>query len=232
MFATFVGLLLLISICRCSGTPLASDKRGCLALFFSLLVCLFCVEMIGFHAHIHQHWDFRLRNLVYEQLIDRPWPMTNGEGKFFVYYLAFWLPPALLSNLFSFCSPATFAFIWSFIGLAIGTLLFYSRLKGKIILFILIFLTFDSFSEWGRMIDEMSGKGIGGEILQSLSGILAPISPTDRLYLISSWSQFVATFNHAIPLWFFSAYMLRAAFHCLQFSMLLLCAYHHRLWEV
>lgn len=207
MFAASAGLLLLvaicISICRCSGTPLTSDRRGCLALFVSLLVCLFCVEMIGFHAHIHQHWDFRLRNLVYEQLINRSWPMTNNEGKFFVYYLAFWLPPALLSNLSSLCSPATFAFIWSFIGLAIGTLLFYSRLKGKILCFLLVFLAFDSFSDWGRMISEICEKGIGGEILQTWSQFFASIAPVDRLYLIPSWSQFVATFNHAVPLWIF-----------------------------
>lgn len=113
-----------------------------LALAF---ISLFFTELISFHGHFAQDWDMTVRNAVYDRLINHPWPLYSDEGGYFVYYHAFWLPPALLAKYVqSFISPNTLLFIWCYIGIFFTLLLAYSRLGMRIVLFLIVLCLYES----------------------------------------------------------------------------------------
>lgn len=52
----------------------------------------------GIGGYIWQNrWDHMFRNAVFMDLVASPWPVVNGDDML-VYYLGFWLPPALVAK--------------------------------------------------------------------------------------------------------------------------------------
>lgn len=58
------------------------------------------MECIGFNLHVRQHGDFIVRNPIYYMLVNNELPLYSAREEYFVYYHAFWLPPAYFSRLF------------------------------------------------------------------------------------------------------------------------------------
>lgn len=105
-----------------------------------MLGSLVLVETISFHGHSLQTSDFRVRNAIYQSLIEQPWPLYDSRGGYFVYYHAFWLPPALLARYVgNVISSQTILFIWSYLHIAIAMCLLFCRTKGRILSFFVIF---------------------------------------------------------------------------------------------
>lgn len=167
---------------------------GCLLL---ILLSAFAVELISFHGHLPQMGDFYARNPLYHALIQCDWPLQSSQGEYFVYYAAFFLPPALLAKLFPSLNPASLIFLWTFAGIFLSFCLLYLRLKGRV--WVMVALLF----VWGCLMDWSSTPGIAWRagfdsrwavfhyVIQTFaSGVLFP-----------SWlTQMMQTFHHAVPL--------------------------------
>lgn len=135
-----------VYVCRCCIKSWGECKRrvvcdvsDCFALLLALLLALLITELIGFNGHIQQTGDMVFRNAMYQTLVDQPWPVFSNTGDFFVYYHAYWLPPAFLSKcLAPMISPNTALFMWYFSGLAILILTAFVKLRGRVLLFFTI----------------------------------------------------------------------------------------------
>ena len=74
----------------------------------AIYLCAFALSLLwllagGMTGITSQHADFVVRNPIYETLIRCDWPLVDAGDSHFIYYLAFWLPPALACKCFS-CS--------------------------------------------------------------------------------------------------------------------------------
>lgn len=74
----------------------------------AIYLCVLALSLLwllagGMTGITSQHADFVVRNPIYETLIRCDWPLVDAGGRPFIYYLAFWLPPALACKCFS-CS--------------------------------------------------------------------------------------------------------------------------------
>ena len=173
-------------------------KNEIIRLFIVLAASLIVVEMIGFHGHSLQHGDFFVRNPIYETLIRDEWPIYNPDGQYFVYYLSFWLPPAFLAKITEGAiTPATILWLWVYIGVALGFLTLFLRIRGRILpLFILLFLV-GTVWDW--------------RFIQNSIHYRAQFSPFCAM--LDSWLEYLnllpvhvpwrtalnCTFNHSIP---------------------------------
>lgn len=72
----------------------------------AIYLCVLALSLLwllagGMTGITSQHADFVVRNPIYETLIRCDWPLVDAGGRPFIYYLAFWLPPALACKCFS-----------------------------------------------------------------------------------------------------------------------------------
>lgn len=168
------------------------DRR---ALIFTMLGALLTVEMISFHGHIPQMCDFYVRNPIYNTLIQCDWPLFSSWNKYFVYYAAYWLPPALASKLMPGINPAHFLFLWTFLGMFLSFGLFFMRLRARVWCFFLISLLAGSLFEIYLGILWRSG----------FDGRWSTLEHIMRFFctgiLFNGWAvQIMQTFNHAVPM--------------------------------
>ncbi len=165
-------------------------------LFVVLVSCLIVVEMVGFHGHSLQHGDFFVRNPIYETLIRDEWPLYNQDGQYFVYYMSFWLPPAILAKVTGF-NPATLLWLWAYIGIALGFLVLFLRIRSRVLTLFILLLLIGAVWDWG--------------FVQNSIHYRAQFSPFYAI--LDSWLEYLnllpvhvpwrtalnCTFNHSIP---------------------------------
>jgi len=162
-----------------------------------MLGVLLVVEMISFHGHLPQVGDFFVRNPIYNTLIQCDWPLWSASNEYFVYYAAYWLPPALVSKVIPGVNPAHFLFLWTFLGLSLAFCLFFLRFRARVWIFFLLFFLLGSLRDifdfpgiaWRAGFDERWA------LFQYLTDTFhaAIVFPTGL-------AQMLATFNHAVPM--------------------------------
>lgn len=179
-----------------ASSALICSSQDCISLCIALLCALLLTESIGFHAHSMQPSDFLVRTPIYQTLIAQPWPLYTQSGDYFIYYHAFWLPPALASKFIgNLVSPNTILFVWCYIGLSISILLLFSKIKGRILPFCGIFfllgtivpdighvIAYVTKSHWEHISDLMWATGLEG-----YTGY------------VSLWTSVTQTYNSSIP---------------------------------
>lgn len=119
-----------------------------------LLVCgaALCTESLGLHGHVPQTWDYVVRNPIYETLVRCDWPLYNAEGGYFVYYMAYWLPPALLSKVVGHIfSPITILWVWNFAGVLLLLLTLWLRWRKRVAIILLLILAMGSLNDLRRI---------------------------------------------------------------------------------
>ena len=100
-----VPVILLIALCiiimhkRFPAQKVSISGRHLILLFSVALLSIILSEFTAITSHLPQGSDFSVRNAVYESLVACDWPLYTEDGSFFVYYLGFWLPPALIAKL-------------------------------------------------------------------------------------------------------------------------------------
>lgn len=175
-----------------------------------LLVPALMTWCIGFDGSFPQTLDFVVRNAVYASLVNETWPLYSAQGEYFVYYHAFWLPPAALVKLTGLPSvPVLMA--WTYAGLALFAALLYRRLRGWSAVFLLLLVLVGNVHELVLHHDVL------------LKFIPLPLPETDffsRLELANQmvwntgWMQILYTYNHAIAvLVFLALYLSRLLDH-------------------
>lgn len=166
-----------------------------------LLIPALMTWCIGFDGSFPQTLDFVVRNAVYASLVKDSWPLHSSQGEYFVYYHAFWLPPAALVKLTGLPAvPVLMAWVYS--GLVLFTALLYRRLRGWTAVFLLMLV----------MVGNAHELVLHHDVL--LKFIPLPIPETDffsRLELANQmvwntgWVQILYTYNHAIAVFIFLA---------------------------
>lgn len=168
-----------------------------LALVIVLGVCFFVLECISFFAHIQQMGDFYVRTPLYLTLVECDWYLYSAKGEYFVYYAAFWLPPALLAKLYPGINPHVFLYMWTLLGLVLSFLLLFLRFKKDVLFLFIVLLLLDKVTsclslpgvKWRAAYDgDWACIHAIGQILNG--GVQYPY-----------WlAQVMQTFHHAVPL--------------------------------
>ncbi len=170
------------------------DKK---ALILTILGVLLVVEMISFHGHLPQMGDFFARNPIYNTLVQCDWPLWSARNEYFVYYAAYWLPPALVAKVMPGVNPAHFLFLWTFVGLSLAFCLLFLRFRARVWIFFLIFFLLGSLDdifcfpgiEWRAGFDERWA-------------LFKYLTDTIHAAIIfpNGLTQMMQTFNHAVPM--------------------------------
>lgn len=94
---------------------------------FGILAFL-CSFFTGLTGHFPQHiLDLAQRNAVYGNLCQSDWPIVLPDGRYFVYYFAAFLPPALISKLTGYEYAPVILMLWNALALFIAFSLIYFR---------------------------------------------------------------------------------------------------------
>lgn len=159
---------------------------------------LLFTELIGFHGHVAQAGDFLVRNPIYHTLATQDWPIFSARGEYFIYYHAFWLPPALATKCCGSLLPAdTLLFWWTYVGLALACTLLFLRLRGRTLLFLCVIVLLGSITEdLNPVHDFLAGRGMAPSLVHALE----QLGCGSQVRYFHLWGQLVYTFNHAVPM--------------------------------
>lgn len=203
--ALVLGIVLLIR----KGFGVQEERRYCtfgnkgmVSLVCTLLLMLLVTEMISFHGHVIQSCDFLVRNAIYESLQRDAWPLISNRGEYFVYYHAYWLPPALICKCFNLSAHAdTVIFCWTYLGLMLVGLILFTRLKERVLLFSIILLLSGNVIEILKAFQMVAAARV--DALPWLNDYLATMEHLAvRCYVryVHWWGQIANTFNHAVTM--------------------------------
>ena len=182
------------------NVKIALEKKDFFILAAALLIICCWAALSGVGQYVWQNDDHEYRNTIFEILVAHKWPVTgmyehNGESiqTGMVYYLGFWLLPAIIGKRFGMNAGYAAQYIWAVIGIVIVYLLL-CIWKKKIMLWPLILMIFFSGMDMVGTIlfSQDSFTFLGTEHLERWIGSYQFSSMTTQLFWV---------FNQAIPAW-------------------------------
>jgi hypothetical protein len=165
-------------------------------LIVTVFLLLSGIGGIGF-----QNIDYSKHNAVLRDLIELQWPVIyqTDSPSMLVYYMAYYLPAAIVGKLTSFAVANAFQFIWSLIGMMILILLLFSLVKNFKTRYILIFVMFSGMDIIGRI--ALGGEFPNGiEHIEHWSKVISYQSNITFLFWVP---------QHAISGWLFTVFILK-----------------------
>ena len=174
-------------------------NRGTLVrMAFAAGIILLWLYFSGIGEFTFQNPDHAYRNAIFRLLAENPWPViswnptaTLPEPAAFTYYIAFWLPGALVAKVLGIGAGNGVNFLWAFLGLFL-TFMLISAWRRKLSLWPLLLLLFFS---GGDLLGLLLKGGIWENIAMHLEWWGWP-------YQYSSFTtQLFWVFNQAIPVW-------------------------------
>lgn len=182
--------------------PTLHFTRRQMAIYLCVLVLSLLWLLAGGMTGItSQHADFVVRNPIYETLIRCDWPLVDAGGRPFIYYLAFWLPPALACKCFSCSDIFIINYVltaWTGLGLALTLTVLWSRFRTATLLFLLLLIfqgPLDGIVRWGLHLFHLQGP-LAHELYLTALAFFGGVPPTMQLH---------NTFHHTTLLWLFLA---------------------------
>lgn len=170
------------------------SKKQIFFLASLFVIALVWVYLSGIGAFAFQNLDHNCRNPIFELLVTQPWPsVIEHKNAILIYYIAFWLPSALVGKLFGsvfvgYCCQV----LWASIGIFLFFYYVLAGLRKKNYIPIIIFIFF-------------SGLDIIGEILTlnlpAVFNITSHIEWWCLLQFSSMTTQLFWVFNQAIAAW-------------------------------
>lgn len=118
-------------------------RRQLTIYFCALALSLLWLLAGGMTGITSQHADFVVRNPIYETLIRCDWPLVDAGDSHFIYYLAFWLPPALACKCLSCSDIFIINYVltaWTGLGLALTLTALWSKFRTATLLFLLLLI--------------------------------------------------------------------------------------------
>lgn len=199
------------SLCvRHSGVGFRTSTEYWLTL---AVVVFIWVLFSGIGGFTFQNSDFYVRNPVYRDLVNQPWPVffdlsaqreavqaITGSGRVaFSYYFCFWLPPALLSKLFPGRELISNLFLlgWTYLGVMLVLYQIHRYLKRNSWVIPGIFIFFGGLDAIGYRL--LCGEFQLGTHLEWWCSYFQYSGHTTVLYWV---------FNQAVPVWLISALLL------------------------
>lgn len=111
------------------------DEKGIIEIPLSvlfiaaLIIFLWCI-LSGQGGFYYQSNDWHYRNAIFHDLINFSWPVVYPKtGAGLVYYIAHWLPAALVGKLLGWQAGNVALLFWTFTGIYLTFVLLYSFLK-------------------------------------------------------------------------------------------------------
>lgn len=133
-------------------------------IIIGVIAFLWCI-FAGQGGYIHQSNDHAIRNAIFRDLIKKPWPVVYEGDMLLSYYIAHWMPPALLAKLVyaatgsvaaGYAAGNVFLLIWSSIGVYLALLLVViltgSKKNPHIFAAVLLFIFFSGLDIIGTLI--------------------------------------------------------------------------------
>lgn len=223
VFGIILSLLFLalaFMLCKEYTTQQAAlniDKKYIVAV---LAIVLIWVYFSGIGGYSFQNGDYYVRNPIWRDLYTQPWPITYdmanqseivqnicGKDKVaFVYYFAFWLPPAAISKLL--CAGEMLSniilYLWAVLGVLLVVLETTIYVKQCKLAFLIIFIAFSGIDILPYIVRAMfehtlSIANLAAGHKEWWAGGFQYSSNTTLLYWV---------FNQAIPIWLITALLL------------------------
>lgn len=170
------------------------SKQDLIYLAGALLLGLLLTDMIGFHGHVMQDSDFRVRNPIYRTLIEQDWPVFSSRGEYFIYNHISWLVPAFLCKICgSWLSSATALFCWTYLGLSTALLVFFLRLRRYVFILMVALICYGSISS---LMHEVLVFLIPMDARWEKLVALTVVRGGGYIHFYVQWMQF---FNHVLP---------------------------------
>lgn len=199
--ATAVAAASVLLCVKLPASPLHFTRRQLAVYLGTLLLSLLGLLAGGITGVAFQHADFVVRNPIYETLIRCGWPLVGADGSHFIYYLAFWLPPALACK----CLSCTDVFIsgyvltaWIELGLALALTVLWSKFRTGALLFLILLMfqePLDGVVRWSVHLFNPQGQ-TAHELYLTVLAFFGGVAPTMQLHY---------TFHHTTLLWLFVA---------------------------
>ena len=206
-------LIILVSLYMvCKNAPklwLPKDAKGMLFLLGLFVISLVWVYYSGIGALVYQNFDHTCRNPIFELLVNNSWPVIVQDEAYLgvdkplmlTYYIAFWLPPAVIGKLFHSIQIGYYAqVLWATIGIFFTFYYIMTFLKNKTYLPIFIFIFF-------------SGLDVAGASITRNANIYDITSHLEWWFFIKQFSSFTTqlfwVFNQAIPAWLLTLMFLK-----------------------
>ncbi|XBD73422.1 hypothetical protein ABFY27_11050 [Akkermansia massiliensis] len=191
-----------VLLCVKLPVPTLHFTRRQLAVYLcALLLSLLWLLAGGITGVALQHADFVVRNPIYETLIRCDWPLAEADGRHFIYYLAFWLPPALICKCFSWSDVFIVNYVltaWIELGLALALTVLWGKFRMATLLFLVLLIfqgPLDGVVRWSVHLFNPQGQ-TAHELYLTVLAFFGGVAPTMQLHY---------TFHHTTLLWLFLA---------------------------
>ncbi|MEG1363908.1 MAG: hypothetical protein RSC92_05715, partial [Clostridia bacterium] len=209
------SILLIISFVLCikKFKPKTNEEYTKIFNIKKIVIFIFIIIIInilsGSGGITFQNWDYKFRNTVLQDLIQKDWPVKydysnleyeaskikSDEG-ILSYYFTFWLPGAAIGKIFGFKIASLFMFFWQTLGV---TLFFYLLIRylNKIKLkYILVFLSIGGLDIISRLIlNYITNSQF--ELIGTVH-----IDTSNSLFVMSSFlTQLFWVFNQSVTTW-------------------------------
>ena len=181
----------------CPRLPFYGKKEREIFILAVVIVALW-VYFSGIGGFSFQFDDHRYRSGLFNMLVNNDWPVVqsyveNGKESTYllVYYIAFWMPSAIIGKVFGLGAGYIFQVFWAIVGIWFFYYLVSCYLKKASLLPLIVFIFFSGLS------------AVGTGILKGFEqGLLMPQEPWALGLQFSSFTtQLFWVFNQAIPGW-------------------------------
>jgi len=175
-----------------------------LASFLILALWVFFSGQGGFSF---QNSDFHYRNAIFRDLIEKPWPVmydysaqnipSDGgiavglDTMILTYYIAFWLPGALVGKIFGWYAANAFLYFWALLGVSLITYYLFRTLRNVSVWSVIILIFFSGLDLLGYL---LLSKGV-------MPGPIAHIEWWSGLQYSSNTTLLYWVFNQTIAIW-------------------------------
>ncbi|MEY2987445.1 MAG: hypothetical protein RJB13_966 [Pseudomonadota bacterium] len=173
------------------------------AAVYLIILAWCCLSGIGGAGF--QNTDYAASNALLKDLIENPWPLTLSENKPLVYYVAYYLPAALVGKLLNWQAAQVVIFAWSYLGLILMWNILSAALElNKIsrlqsLLAVSIFIFFGGWDVLGALFNHNYGETPLGTHIEWWAQIAQFSSHTTLLFWVP---------QHVIAPWLVTAYIL------------------------
>lgn len=156
----FIGLLIWFIISRNNEFKIKEEHKIDKKIILILIIIFVWLALSGVGGLVTQTGDYAKHNAVLHDLIEKDYPveytLNNPSGELLVYYIAYYLPAAIVGKMFGFIAANVFLFIWTFIGITIGILWIFRITKKISIIPVICLIVFGGLDILGTLI--MEGK--------------------------------------------------------------------------
>jgi hypothetical protein len=178
-----------------------SNKKVLLSIFLCLATFIF---FSGIGSYSFQHDDHHYRNAIFQDLIEKSWPVKyhiegfatenplEGKQTFLAYYLGYWLPAAIVGKLFGLKAGSFALYLWSLLGLNLVFYFFCKYFKTYSLKMLWLFLGWGSLYVIGTFYSFPIKEVLKGNVYLWAGNMLYADGNTGLIY----W-----TFNQTITPW-------------------------------